>query len=142
MLSKVIKGCIGAIILTMAAIWFSWFFTERNSARLGVRAVKLLYQFYDLNELDKNMTDFKKIVSNSVYEELTIDNEERLLTTYLKLKGNTCIVHVVESTADYVIYTLETDTIENDRKFIFMFSTEGGKIIKVKEAECIDFTSS
>lgn len=140
MLSKV-AWYTSIVGLTALTIVFG-FKAIQQPTDIGVKAVKLLYQFYDLEELDRNMAELKKITSDAVYDELTIDNEERLLNTYLKIKGNTCLVHVVDYTSDYVVYTLETATIDKNRKFIFMFSTKGGKITKVKEAECIDFTNS
>lgn len=142
MLGKITKWVMAMVAFGVALLWFSNYSSIRRSSEIGVQAVKLLYQFYDLEELDSNMTELKKITSGAVYDELTIDNEERLLNTYLKLKGNTCLIHVIECTSDYVTYSLETETIDKDRKFIFMFEVRGGKIIKVKEAECIDFTNS
>ena len=141
MLGKITKWVMAMVAFGVALLWFSNYSSVRRSSEIGVQAVKLLYQFYDLEELDSNMTELKKITSSAVYDELTIDNEERLLNTDLKLKGNTCLVHVIECTSDYVTYSLETETIDKDRKFIFMFEVRGGKIIKVKEAECIDFTN-
>ena len=81
MLGKITKWVMAMVAFGVALLWFSNYSSIRRSSEIGVQAVKLLYQFYDLEELDSNMTELKKITSGAVYDELTIDNEERLLNT-------------------------------------------------------------
>lgn len=127
------------LVITLAAILLAQF-QKWNSSKVGISAINLLYKFHDYTELDSNMAELRKIVTSSVYDELTIDNEGRLLNTYLKFKGNACIPHVIASTSDYVLYTLETQSIEETRLFLFIYSTNlFGKIDSVREVECIDF---
>lgn len=136
MLYRIVKPL---LVIALAIILLAQF-QKWNSSKVGVSAVNLLYKFHDYTELDSNMAELRKIVTSSVYDELTIDNEGRLLNTYLKFKGNACIPHVIASTSDYVLYILETQSIEETRLFLFIYSTNlFGKIDSVREVECIDF---
>ena len=111
-----------------------------KNAKLGERAVQDLYQFRDVNTLDANMSDLKSIVTEGVFEQLTIDNIDRSLNTYLKFKNEPSSVEILESNDRYILYSLKTKNIDESRVFIFMYEVDSlGKICKVREAECLDF---
>ena len=116
---------------------------EDRVAALGEEAVKLLYDFGTVEQLDYQMNDLKKITTGAVFNQLTIDNEERTLNTYLKFKNKAVTVKVVKSTSDYVLYRLETENISEDRLFAFFFDVDdSGKISYVREVEAIDFVDT
>lgn len=114
--------------------------SERRDAELGEAAVKLLYDFGTAEQLDYQMQGLKEITTEPVFNQLTIDNEERTLNTYLKFKNEPVTVEVARSTNQYVIYSLDTKNISKDRIFVFFFTVNGeGKIDSVREVEAIDF---
>ena len=89
------------------------------------------------------MQALKEITTDAVFNQLTIDNEERTLNTYLKFKNKPVTVEVEEITNDYVLYRLKTEEISADRLFCFYYSVnKDGKLDKVREVEAIDFVSS
>lgn len=128
------------ILLSIVLVWS--FRNQRDDFRkkLGTKAVMLLYDFGTVEELDTQMYQLKKIATDSVFNQLTIDNEERTLNTYLKFKGGPVTVNVVQATDSYVLYTLKCDAVDLDRHFIFMFDMSvNGKLNYVREAETFDF---
>lgn len=132
-----------------ASVVFSGLILYRNSimndkvAQLGVQAVKYLYDFGTAEQLDYQMTGLKEITTDAVFNQLTIDNEERTLNTYLKFKNEPVSVDVLKSTSNYVIYSLTTTNISHDRLFVFFFEVNNeGLISSVREVEAIDFINS
>ena len=90
--------------------------------------------------LNKNMLKIRNLTTQSVYNQLTVDNEERTLNTYLKFKGDATSVNVVKATSSYILYTLTNKNIDKDRVFIFMYDCNSkGKLSNVRESECLDF---
>lgn len=115
---------------------------EKQHQKLGEQAVKLMYQFTETQQLALNMVDLKAITTEPVFNQLTIDNENRSLLTYVKFKGETTSVNIIKSGPDYVLYSLKNDNIAEDRRFIFMFDcNKSGKISYVREAEINDFVT-
>lgn len=107
---------------------------------IGTKAVKLLYEFGSYEELAMQQIELQAITSEEVYNQLTFDNEERTLYTYLKFKGESSTVEVLKSTDNYVFYTLHSPALVSGRKFIFLFDVDhNGKLVSVREEECIDF---
>lgn len=116
---------------------------DRSVSDLGVIAVESMYDFGSTNELDDNMEVLKTIMTPEVYERLTIDRTDRVLSVYLKFNNNPTKVLVEKSTGDYVIYSLKTESISSTRKFVFFYSiNEKGKIDYVREAEIVDFSTN
>lgn len=115
---------------------------EKQHQKLGEQAVKLMYQFTETQQLALNMVDLKAITTEPVFNQLTIDNENRSLLTYVKFNGETTSVNIIKSGPDYVLYSLKNDNIAEDRRFIFMFDcNKSGKISYVREAEVNDFVT-
>lgn len=107
---------------------------------IGEKAVMLMYNFSDAYELDSHMKDLRKITTKEIYNELTINNSDRTLNTYLKFKDNSVDVEIIKSTRDYVLYRLNTESLTTNRKFMFTFDTDiWGRINYVREVEVIDF---
>lgn len=114
-----------------------------TKADLGVELVKAMYDFENPYELDKNMFVVQKLVTEDVFSDLTIDNEQRTLSTYFKFKDASVHVNVLKSTDSYVLYSLDSEAISADRKFILIFSVnEEGVINEVKEMECYEYLNS
>lgn len=114
-----------------------------TKADLGVELVKAMYDFENPYELDKNMLVVQKLVAEDVFSDLTIDNEQRTLSTYFKFKDASVHVNVLKSTDSYVLYSLDSEAISADRKFILIFSVnEEGVINEVKEMECYEYLNS
>lgn len=114
-----------------------------TKADLGVELVKAMYDFENPYELDKNMLVVQKLVTEDVFSDLTIDNEQRTLSTYFKFKDASVHVNVLKSTDSYVLYSLDSEAISVDRKFILIFSVnEEGVINEVKEMECYEYLNS
>lgn len=114
-----------------------------TKADLGVELVKAMYDFENPYELDKNMLVVQKLVTEDVFPDLTIDNEQRTLSTYFKFKDASVHVNVLKSTDSYVLYSLDSEAISADRKFILIFSVnEEGVINEVKEMECYEYLNS
>lgn len=113
---------------------------KKNSEELGINTVKLLYDFRDYDELAANQVALMECTTEEVYNQLTFDNEERTLYTYLKFAGESSSVEVIKSTDSYVLYTLNTAALLSGRKFIFLFEVDSDrKICYAREEECIDF---
>lgn len=114
-----------------------------TKADLGVELVRAMYDFENPYELDKNMLVVQKLVTEDVFSDLTIDNEQRTLSTYFKFKDASVHVNVLKSTDSYVLYSLDSEAISADRKFILIFSVnEEGVINEVKEMECYEYLNS
>ena len=114
-----------------------------TKADLGVELVKAMYDFENPYALDKNMLVVQKLVTEDVFSDLTIDNEQRTLSTYFKFKDASVHVNVLKSTDSYVLYSLDSEAISADRKFILIFSVnEEGVINEVKEMECYEYLNS
>lgn len=113
-------------------------YTQKEST--GIEAVNLMYDFSDVYELDSNMSKLEDIMTPDIFKEVTIDNQDRALNTYLKFKKNPVKVEIIKSTSSYVLYRLHTDSITGNRKFMMTFDTNLlGKINYIREMEIIDF---
>lgn len=107
---------------------------------IGEKAVMLMYNFEDAYDLDSHMEDLRSITTKDVYNELTINNADRTLNTYLKFKDNSVDVEIIKSTRNYILYRLNTESLTTNRKFMFTFDINmWGKINYVREMEVIDF---
>ena len=113
---------------------------EAKRTQTAIEVVQDLYQFSKVEDLDNNMLKIRNLTTQSVYNQLTVDNEERTLNTYLKFKGDATSVNVVKATSSYILYTLTNKNIDKDRVFIFMYDCNSkGKLSNVRESECLDF---
>ena len=110
---------------------------------IGIELVKALYDFKDVYQLDSNMVIVKELTTEPVFNDLTIDNEQRTLTTYLKFNNKPCTVHIIDNTDSYVMYRLENENISSDRIFVFFFKVDkDGKVNWYKEVEGIEFVNT
>lgn len=107
---------------------------------MGIRLVKCLYDFDSAYQLDANMLLVKEMTTEAVFNDLTIDNEERTMLTYLKFKDCGAHVIILESDANFVRYSLDSDAIEESREFVLYFTVNReGLIDSVEEGEFVKF---
>lgn len=119
---------------------------KNNNESIGVQAVKDLYEFEKIEDLNDGDKKLKELVSDDVYKQLTVTDAYRALNTYLKIKDSPCKVVVLDKLetkeGGYVKYSLDTISISSTRIFMFTYKTEKGKITEVKEMECIPFSDN
>lgn len=113
-----------------------WRYTvENNNIALGINTLKSLYKFGSLKQFDKNIKIFESYVSKEVFNQMTANNSDRILRIYLKFNANPCYVNVIDATPAYIVYSLVSESIENNRCFLFAYKVKGNKIVDIKEAE-------
>lgn len=143
--SKVFVFCV-CIVFAVFMFYFicaSNKLTAKEKEKLGLQVVEDLYNFRDAYQLDQNMVNLKECVTSEVFNDLTIDNEQRTLTTYLKFKNSSTTVNVIKSTDTYVYYSLKNENIDETRKFVFFYDVDAnGKICWYKEVESIEFINT
>ena len=135
---KIISGVIiGTTLISLVGIIA---YRTSQIRKVGRKAVMCMYNFKDAYELDENMSDLKKITTDDVFSSLTIDNVDTTLNKYLRFKDKPCYVNIQSYGLDYVIYTLDTESISNDRLFMFHYSVGlNGKINEFEEYALIPF---
>lgn len=136
---RFIFSLIAIFLAIMCSLYLILNINNNENRSVGVLVVNTLYSYTSPQELDHNMVDLKKLCSEPVYNQLTIDNEERTLNTYLKFKGEPVAVHIIKEQEGVIIYNLETRYISAERQFAFVYKTNRGKISEVTEYEVIPF---
>ena len=132
-----------AIFVVMLILLNKQNITKKMEEQLGLDAVYSLYDFKDVYQLDSNMVKLKEITTEAVFNDLTIDNEQRTLQTYLKFEGKSVSVNIIKNTNRYVIYSLNTEKISDKRIFVFFYDIDkDGKICWYKEVEGIEFVNT
>lgn len=130
------------VISVSCSLFFGFkYLKEKDGMRTAEQAVMLMYNFESFTELyDKQMAELKEIVTEDVYNNITVENIDRALTTYLKFRQNPAKVTILEKTEDHIIYTITSDSLTTGRKFVMYYDTNiFGKINKMEEAELRDF---
>lgn len=135
---KIICGVmIGVTLLSLVGLLA---YRTSQIRKVGRKAVMCMYNFKDAYQLDKNMKSLKEITTDDVFSELTIDNVDTTLNKYLRFKDKPCYVNIQSYGIDYVIYTLDTESISSDRLFMFHFKVGlNGKINEFEEYALIPF---
>lgn len=114
--------------------------TSAEKELLGIELIEAMYNFDSPYQLDAQMSIVKSITTEDVFNDLTIDNEERTILTYFKFKDCGVKVKIISSSENYVYYKLQSDVIDKNRTFIMFFSVnQDGLIDWVEEAECVKF---
>lgn len=126
--------------IMVAPIYIKKVFFHTVKSQLAVDTIKALYEFGDEDQLEANQSLLKHYVTEDVYNQLTYDNDQRRLNTYLKFSQEATTVNIEKATDSFVIYSVNNETIDADRNFIFVYRTNSaGKICFVREAELLDF---
>ena len=130
---KYLKMIISFVVIMILVICFLFYRNTilKSNEKLGIQTLRALYEFNSLDEFEENMRKFEDYVSEDVFQQMTIDNSDRVLGVYLKLKGNSCAVDIVDSTSDYIVYHLISDSIEKERLFLFCYKVSNKKIIDI-----------
>ena len=128
---------VGVLILFLAS-----YDREGLEDDIGIKAVKYMYQFTTIAELDANMEGLKLITSDEVYNYLTFDRTDKALNVYLKFHNKPVFVNIEDTGPGFVIYTLNTESISADRRFVFFFKVKSGKIVYAREGEFLDFNDT
>lgn len=139
----VISICLFFSVTLVIAIGGYWINKQKKIRALGIKAVNYLYSFdtpYDLAESDIKL---KQMSTDSAYKQMTVTNSSTALNVYLKLNKSACKVKIKDviatSKSGIVYYSLESDSIECTRMFMFMYKVKGGKIDEPVQAECYTF---
>lgn len=113
-----------------------------TKGRVGVKAVKLLYDFNNVKQLEDNLEDLEDLMTERCYYKTTVLNSDKSLNTYLKFKQSDTKVNIIDSKPGFVLYSLVNKNIAENRIFIFSYRVNAfGKIYEVREFEAIDFYS-
>lgn len=136
------------IVVVAVAVCFDFFYVSLHSNSKGVKekvgkeVVKLLYDFASMEQLEGQQLQLKSKVTEDVFNQLTVDNEERRLNTYLKFSGEVSTVEFLIVTDRYLVYRLDCVALESSRVFLFAYNVNSlGKIDRVYEAELIGFVA-
>jgi hypothetical protein len=136
-LKRLLPAVVPAIIALLAVGATIGVMSLRDAKRidLGIRIVQALYQFDTLEEFDRNIEVFHALVSEEVFDRMTANNTDRVLSIYLKFRAKPCRVVVLEAGLGYVIYSLASEAIESERRFLLTLSEAGGRATDVRECE-------
>lgn len=104
---------------------------------LGKQAVKLMYEFKDVTDLESQMDSLKKITSINVFKSLDISHDQRVIPIYFKFKAEPTEVFIISSSPTSVCYRLKNSNIDEERTFLFRFNVIKDKIVSYKEYELI-----
>ena len=111
-----------------------------NKKAIAKKLVLNLYDFASTDDLSYRRTKLSQMTTKDVYNQLTFDNEERMLTTYQKFSDNSSTVIFRRVTNDYVIYSIRSGTIETCRYFVMFYKINKlGKVSFVRESELNTF---
>lgn len=147
------------IVLAVSVLGFMYTIKLLKSDKdsIGVQAVKLLYDFESLDQLNQQMQSLEDICTPDVYTQLSATNQEKALNVYLKFKLSEAVknskmedtyynpsVRILEeitsSDGGYVLYTIDTPALSEGRLFIFSYKLDKhDKLSSVHEMEGIDF---
>ena len=108
----------------------------------ATRVVELMYSYQNLNELERNMEELEGLVSEEVYNQLSIDNTQRTLSTYLKFKQDAVDVVIQEEGDGFVLFSLDSPHVTSSRLFVFLYRVENGRITWVEEGEFLAFSGN
>lgn len=132
------------VIVILSIVVTKLYNNYKNLGNAGEKCVMYLYNFNDLSELQSNDAKLKDLCTDEVYKKLTATNVEKSLSSYLKFKGKSTEVVILDSVKSsnggYVVYSLKNENITQTRKFLFLYEISKGKISKVREMEGIDFS--
>lgn len=114
-----------------------------NGGAVGSKAVKLLYQFDNISELEKNLDSLSSIMTKEAYNNTTVINSDKSLNSYLKFNKQRTTVNILERKPGFILYSINNPNITSTRLFIFSYDLNiFGKIENVREFEAIDFYST
>lgn len=126
------------VVLTLVYLAFCftviYLSSSPDTMDVGVRAVKLLYDFGTPRELQRNQEKLGTVFTQEVCDSLTINNTMRQVSGYQKFHYSESKVDIIQSGDGFVVYRLVNDEIEAEALWLFQYTVNGdGKIDSVKE---------
>lgn len=116
---------------------------SRAKESTAEKVVKILYDFGSAEQLEEQEHQLRGYVTDPVYNQLVVDNDNRELRAYMAFYNNASTVDFVDVTDSYVIFRLDSMSIDSGRLFIFAYKVNvSGKICEVFESELVDFIGS
>jgi len=91
---------------------------------VGVRVVKLMYDFSSPRELAENQYEVEALLAPGEWERLKLDNTIRVTNTYQKFGYSTSHVRIVDYSEGCVIYRLVNDNIDPDTLWLFAYKVD------------------
>lgn len=133
----IIIGLLGLLVSVIGIVLSH----KHNSKNTAVNAVNLMYNFDTYDEVyNKQMEELKEICEPEVYNKLNVINIDRALNSYLRFKGNPSKVVIKEVTESYVLYTIDSISITENRMFLLMYKVNWkGNLEYVEECEIVNF---
>ena len=130
------------VMVSILTTWLGFMYLKSlEDVKTGEKAVKLMYDFGSYDEVyQEHMTKLKELTTDDIYTNITVTNVDRALTTYLKFKGHSSKVKILQKTDSYIMYYLDTESITQTRKFVMYYHVNmWGKIDDIQECEVRDF---
>lgn len=126
--------CINLCIIVFCAV-FGFIAVQSRSAKenLGVLAVKLMYEFDTIEDLNPQYERLHQVVSESAWEHLNINNDLRTINTYFKFRNRPSKVQIVYYRDGLLLYNLITDAVPHQTLWAFQYDIVDGKIDNVRE---------
>ena len=132
--------CVIICTMLLSGVLFYAVFSNRHSDRVAVQALEYLYKFETPEQKVQDLAKLSKICTGDVYDELTYSNQS-VPTPYELIMAYKCMcdVNILYKGNGYIIYSLDTEVVKSDAKFMFAYQTFLGQIISVNNGEFNDF---
>ena len=122
-------------LITFGFLLFKIVLPSMTSDNLGVRIVRAMYQFNTLYDLSESYKGLKAVCEDDVWEQITPDNDSRVISAYYKFQSSSSKVNFVYVSDGVVVYTLLNEYIDPNRLFILYYEYSGDKITSIREYE-------
>lgn len=111
---------------------------RRVTGDIGRSAVKLMYDFDNIEEIPQRYMTLSRFLCEEDWERLNIDNDLRAVNTYYKFNALQSEVHILDSEPGCVAYRLLNGNIPAQTVWFFTFDIVDGKICNVREYEMLN----
>lgn len=132
---KVILG-VSLLFLTASIILPITIHLQLNE-RIGIEAIRLMYDFNSLDELSYNMNKLKEITTPKVYHQVDINYDRRVINLYFKFKADPTHVDIISTAPNSVCYRIKNKHVSETRTFLARYKLHNGKICELREYELI-----
>lgn len=103
----------------------------------GSNIVRLMYDFDDMTELSENYAILHNLVSEEVWDKISIDNELRVINSYYKFKAEKSSVVVVYEEPGLVMYKIKNSYIQPNMIWVLEYQKSGHKVTDIREYYCV-----
>jgi hypothetical protein len=115
---------------------------NRYVVNKGKQCVYYMYRYNSVDELTANMRGLSKIVSTSIYDQITVDDPNRSLYTYFKFKLDPVDVIIMDSRPGYIEYAISNINIDSTRRFALLYRIRMDKIVSFREIELVEMPNN